>query len=209
MKKYLVSIGLLIFSSASVFAESDNDNASALLKQKLSTLNHYQAQFHQSVTDDAGDVVHEADGTLTLVRPDKLRWQTNAPNETVLIADGDAVWNVDPFVEQVTVISQQQAVQDNPIVLLTSSDDAVWQDYTISVLDKKGETFLVKPVKGQGQISALSLKFTDGQLSSMTFQDAQSQQSALTFTDINTEFSVTPAMFSADVPDHYMVDDQR
>ncbi|MEC7285843.1 MAG: outer membrane lipoprotein chaperone LolA, partial [Pseudomonadota bacterium] len=86
-----------------------NDSASTSLQALLSNMKQFRASFAQTVVDAQQNVVHEAQGTLTMTRPNKLRWETTFPDETLLVADGEAVWNVDTFVEQVTVLSQDNA----------------------------------------------------------------------------------------------------
>ncbi len=176
------------------------------LKTLLNGMQAYKANFSQTVTDSQGEVVHEAEGQLTMARPDKLRWETQVPDETLLIADGKAVWNIDPFVEQVTVIDQSKAIADNPVILLTTQDEATWQKFAI---DGNENQFTVSPKDGNGQIKSLSLTFSDGVMTSLSMLDAQDQQSQLKFSDVRTNFSVNNGVFTADVPDSYMIDDQR
>lgn len=176
------------------------------LKTLLNGMQAYKANFSQTVTDNQGDVVHEAEGKLTMARPDKLRWETQVPDETLLIADGKAVWNIDPFVEQVTVMDQSKAIADNPVILLTTQDETTWQQFAI---DGKDNQFTVSPKDGNGQIKSLSLTFSDGVMTSLTMLDAQDQQSQLTFSGVETNFPVISGIFTADVPDSYMIDDQR
>ncbi|MEC8375938.1 MAG: outer membrane lipoprotein chaperone LolA, partial [Pseudomonadota bacterium] len=110
-------------------------SATDSLKALLADMKQYRATFNQTVVDAQQNVVHEAQGVLTMTRPNKLRWETTFPDETLLIADGEAVWNVDTFVEQVTVLSQESAIKDNPIVLLTASDNATWSQFSITELN--------------------------------------------------------------------------
>lgn len=190
---------------------SDTHNsAKAGLKARLQEFDSYKAKFTQTVTDTEGNVVHEAKGELVMARPNKLRWETTFPDETLLIADGQSVWNLDTFVEQVTIMSQQQTVQDNPIMLLTAQDEQTWDSFTISRLDGELEQYQIVPNHMNGQISALTLAFNaQGRLARLDMLDAQAQTSALVFTDINVGIDVAASMFEVDIPSSYVVDDQR
>jgi len=184
--------------------------AAASLKMHLEKMEQYKAMFSQRVLDAEGDVVHEAMGTLTMARPNKLRWETTFPDETLLVADGSTVWNIDSFVEQVTVISQSQAIQNNPIVLLTSEDDTTWNDFMIEAISDTDATFLIRPVTNEGNIQSLTLSFNEvGLLTSLTMLDAQQQVSQLTFNDIDTVFDIDDMTFMPNIPDTFIVDDQR
>ncbi len=189
-------------------------NASATLHSLLAGMKQFRARFEQTVLDAQQTVVHEAQGMLTMTRPDKLRWETTFPDETLLIADGEAVWNVDSFVEQVTVLSQENAIKDNPIVLLTSRDEQTWNKFAIAQLNAEVgpnlRSFQVTPKELGGQIVTLTLTFNqDDQLAAMNMLDAQQQISTLVFSDIETRFPLAADTFTVDIPDSYIVDDQR
>lgn len=189
---------------------SKDSLAAASLKIHLAKMEQYKAMFSQRVLDAEGDVVHEAMGTLTMARPNKLRWETTFPDETLLIADGSAVWNIDSFVEQVTVISQSQAIQNNPIVLLTSEDDTIWNDFAIEAISDTDTTFRIMPMSNEGNIQSLTLSFNEaGLLTSLTMLDAQQQVSHLTFEDIVTVFDIDGQAFMPTIPESYIIDDQR
>ena len=205
MKKAIfVMLSPLLLSSVSIQADEQSEVA---LKRLLSDMTHYAASFQQTVSDEAGDVVHEATGTLTMTRPDKLRWETAFPDETLLIADGDAVWNIDTFVEQVTIIDQSQAIADNPVILLTSNDPAIWDDFTVT--EGAEGKYTVRPKKDDGQIQSLTMHFDNHTLASLTMLDAQSQTSNLVFSSVNVTDEPDSSLFTVSIPDTYMIDDQR
>lgn len=203
-KTLLILLSPLMLSSFAVQADQQSETA---LKNLLAKMTHYAASFQQTVSDEAGDIVHEATGTLTMTRPDKLRWETTFPDETLLIADGDAVWNIDTFVEQVTIIDQSQAIANNPVILLTSSDPTVWDEFTVSAGEEG--TYTVTPKEGDGQIQSLTMRFDNDTLAALTMLDAQSQRSRLVFSSINITDEPDGALFTVTLPDTYMIDDQR
>lgn len=199
----LLATPALAQSEAPVSAAQAQQN----LQQKLAAMQQYRADFEQTVTDIDGEVVYEASGQLEMARPDKLRWETSMPDENLLIADGRAVWNVDPFVEQVTILDQQRAVQDNPIVLLTSDSAQQWQQFDIA--QPQTNTFTITPKDGEGQIQQLELVFDEQTLTGLTMLDAQQQSSRLQFSDIDTGFKPALSRFEVTIPDTYIIDDQR
>ncbi len=190
-------------------------SAKDALKALLADMKQYRATFNQTVVDAQQNVVHEAQGVLTMTRPNKLRWETTFPDETLLIADGEAVWNVDTFVEQVTVLSQESAIKDNPIVLLTASDNATWKKFSITELNVSAEnealrSFQVTPNEAGGQIETLTLTFNSlGNLAALNMLDTQQQISTLVFDNVETRFMLAADTFEVDVPDSFIVDDQR
>ncbi|WP_346993722.1 outer membrane lipoprotein chaperone LolA [Alteromonas gracilis] len=196
------------------------NTAEVALQSLLSDMKQFRADFAQTVVDADQNIVHEAQGVLTMTRPNKLRWETTFPDETLLIADGESVWNVDSFVEQVTVLSQSKAVEDNPIVLLTASDIATWNKFNIRKVDtssvegddvaKQLSSFQVTPKELGGQISALTLTFNqNNELAALNMLDAQQQISTLVFKDIETRFPLAADTFTVAIPDSFIIDDQR
>jgi outer membrane lipoprotein carrier protein len=212
-------------TTGQVLQEGVGASVSSSLQGLLSNMKQYRAGFDQTVVDAQQNVVHEAQGTLTMTRPNKLRWETTFPDETLLVADGNAVWNVDTFVEQVTVLSQDNAIKDNPIVLLTSTDEAIWSKFSISQVnsgvstnnlasginnDNALQSYQITPKEEGGQILTLTLTFNqDNELASLNMLDAQQQISTLVFNNIETRFPVPADTFSVDIPDSFIVDDQR
>ena len=201
---YFMMAGLVM--SLSVRADEQPE---ALLKRHLSELQFFSAAFSQVVLDENKEAVHEAQGKLYLARPDKLRWETQFPDESLLIADGDSIWNIDPFVEQVTILDQRAAIKDNPFMLLISSDDTVWEKFVVTTDPQQPEFFTVVPKTPEGQIRALTFSFRNDALSSLSVKDAQGQTSDLSFSDINTLTPPQPSLFEPHVNDTYIVDDQR
>ena len=207
MLRFLSRIVLAGALSTTVFSALADEQAKQALQQRLSQMQQFRADFSQQVTDAQGELVHEASGQLVMVRPDKLRWQAQAPDDTLLIADGQSVWNVDTFVEQVTIVKQNQAIQNNPIILLTSTDETKWQQFRIS--QPAEDTFMVTPQTSDSQIQQLELRFDEQSLTGLSMKDAQEQTSKLSFADIETQFTPQLSDFEVTIDDTYTIDDQR
>lgn len=180
--------------------------AEQALKQKLKGLHSYQAEFTQKVVDATGETVQQAKGKLQLQQPDKLVWQLYAPDESKLIADGNTVWQVDPFVEQVVAVNQQQAIANNPLVLLAQPDSQHWQDFSVSEQDNQ---FVINSRATDSQVVSLTLNFDGQQLTQLRILDRQQQTSTMTFSHIQQNIPLDPALFQFSLPKGYDLDDQR
>jgi outer membrane lipoprotein carrier protein len=181
------------------------------LKQKLQQLSSFQANFSQNVTDIDKTVLQQASGKLVLSQPNKLYWELLPPNESVLIADGETVWSLDPFLEQVVAYEQTAATQSNPLILLTDPTNQEWAEFNIvsSMVDGK-QTFTITPKVNSGNIEKLSLFFGEkNQLVSIETTDAQFQVSRLTFSAIRQNQPVASNLFDFALPAGYELDDQR
>lgn len=198
--KAFIALGIIV-GSTHVHATNDKPELRALLA-KINTL---QASFTQVVNDNAGVALQTSSGNLILQQPDRVYWQVLVPDETLLIANGERVYYVDEFVEQVSIFSQRDMVANNPLMLLTSSDDQVWEKFTVTFQNKD---YVVTPVASDGQIIQLTLRFVNNELNQFTLLDNQGQisQFSLNGTILNMPLPVN--QFSYTIPDGFSVDDQ-
>lgn len=201
LSRTLVVLSIWTFTSAS---HADDKTK---LQEILAQLDSFHAQFGQIVTDAQGQLLQEANGELFLMQPDKLYWEVLEPNENILVADGSTVWHIDPFVEQVVAIDQQQAIANNPLMLITSSDPAVWDSFVIE--QTNAGQFSVSSTEDDAFIRSLQLVFDNLTLTKLVFVDSQGQRSELAFSDIRQNQSVDQALFEFRLPEGYDLDDQR
>ncbi len=193
---------LALFGMNTVNAE----DAKQQLQAKLATLFSYQAAFSQTVTDSDGNLLQQAKGHIVLQQPNKLLWQLHAPDESTLLADGQNIWNIDPFLEQVVVYSADAALTDNPLILLTNPKSEQWQDYTVA---KNDQQFTISAINPGAGISELQLSFSDDTLEALKSTDAQQQTSELRFSDIQQNKTLATSTFIFVMPEGFELDDQR
>ncbi len=187
--------------------DSANGDASMSLKTLLKGLKTFKAQFAQTVSDAQGELLQESAGQLILKQPNLMSWQVIEPDENQMIADGQTLWYIDPFVEQVTAVQQAQSVANNPVVLLTDPDNTSWQDFSIRLLENE---YIIEALNPESQIARLILQFDkQGVLSSLRFIDRQQQISALQFSNIEQNQTITDDVFVFALPEGFEMDDQR
>ncbi|MFT7260078.1 MAG: outer membrane lipoprotein carrier protein [Glaciecola sp.] len=207
----LIGVSLITMSSIALCAESVAQDAQTVtpkteLKIKLSKLVSYSARFSQSISDITGKELQNSSGQLTLKTPNMLRWETQLPDETLLIADGITVYSVDPFVEQVTLMQQASITQNNPLMLLVSDDEKQWNTV---IVEKTQSRFVVISKDENANIVSLNIEFNGDELSRLQSTDRQQQKSLLVFSNIAQNQPVPQSLFTFDIPINYIVDDQR
>ncbi|CAI8176269.1 MAG: Outer-membrane lipoprotein carrier protein [Glaciecola sp. HTCC2999] len=206
----LISVSIL-FTSVSVFANNDTENSNVLprakitLRHQLAAISSLQSTFTQTVKDEANNTIYNSSGNLVIQQPDRVYWQVLVPDETLLVADGNKVFYVDEFVEQVSIFNQSQMVADNPLMLLTSTDDEIWKQFTVLQDD---EVFIITPLIAKGQIQKLTLQFNQGQLAAFTLIDSQAQRSEFVLSNIKINMPLPISQFQYDIPSGYSIDDQ-
>ncbi|PKG97419.1 outer membrane lipoprotein chaperone LolA [Paraglaciecola sp. MB-3u-78] len=200
---------LILFTTVllnSTFVLATDMDAKQHLKVKLDKLATYQANFTQTVVDIENTLLQQATGRIVLQQPNKLYWELFEPNESVLLADGDNIWNIDPFLEQVVVNRADIALVNNPLILLTNPDSSQWQEFEVSQADNQ---FIITPRELTGGIVSLRLVFKGDTLVELESQDGQQQKSVLLFSEIKQNHSLPADTFLFVMPDGYELDDQR
>lgn len=188
----------------------DQQASKKVLMAKLATLNFFSANFSQEVLNATGEVLEQSSGTLALSKPNLANWQTITPNEIELISDGKNVWLYDPWVEQVSIYSLSGAIAQTPILLLTSQDENLWQQYSVTQQDNR---FIVSAKNTNSQVKSLTLFFADNndnsELSQFSFLDATGQTSNIKLHNYDAKKAPNAALFHFVIPEGVQIDDQR
>ncbi|MEM0912356.1 MAG: outer membrane lipoprotein chaperone LolA [Pseudomonadota bacterium] len=188
-------------------SSANASEAKKQLRQKLVEISSYRASFVQTVNNALGEELQQTSGILSFGKPERMRWQVQTPDESLSIIDGKHIYNIDPFVEQVTILNQESVTADNPLALLLNDGDAAWEDVEVS---QDGTTFVVVSTVSDANIRQLTLFFDEqGNLSRFQTTDTQEQVNDLVFSDIQTNPMLALDHFTAVIPDGYEIDDQR
>jgi outer membrane lipoprotein carrier protein len=158
------------------------------------------------VVDIENTLLQQATGRIALQQPNKLYWELFEPNESVLLADGENIWNIDPFLEQVVVYAADSALENNPLILLTNPESSKWQEFEVSQAESQ---FIITPHERNGGIESLRLVFKGDSLVELESQDGQQQKSLLLFTEIKQNHALPAETFIFVMPDGYELDNQR
>lgn len=137
-KKSVFSLALLGLAGTT-FADAQSV---AELQRRLEQVSQYSADFDQTVRSSKGKEIQKGQGKFQVKRPNLFRMDTKSPQENLIVSDGKDLWFYDPFVSQVTVNTVQDAVNNTPFVLLTSSDKNHWDQYDVT---QNADTFVLKP----------------------------------------------------------------
>lgn len=212
-------------------AQTLNKNAKSTLMTKLANLDFFSAKFSQEVLSDSGEILEQSSGELAISKPNLANWHTIEPDELAIVSDGQDVWFYNPWIEQVSVYSLSAAIAKTPILLLTSKDESLWQQYSViqksSVMQKNvtqksdnlnnsadvEESFVISSIDDNSQIKSLTLVFETkergGQLKQFSFLDATGQLSHIKLTDFNAQQAPVASLFKFVIPEGVQVDDQR
>ena len=203
---------------ATKFEESKLEASKNLLRAKLANLNFFSASFTQEVVSEAGELLGQSSGNLAISKPNLANWHTLEPDELAIVSDGSDVWFYNPWIEQVSVYSLSAAIARTPILLLTSKDESLWQQYTVSqeMVNQQGNRFVITAKDPNSQIKSLTLVFSDKQqneqgseLSQFSFLDATGQVSHIKLSNFDAQKVPESSLFTFTLPEGVQIDDQR
>ncbi|MEL7291718.1 MAG: outer membrane lipoprotein chaperone LolA [Pseudomonadota bacterium] len=197
MKKFAA---LLMTSFAALAAPKDE------LNQRLQMNDGFSADFSQQLVSPDGDIVMEGEGQVEIARPSLFRWTTTAPDENVLVSDGESLWYYSPFIEQVSIYWQEQATEQTPFVLLTRNRASDWDNYSV---EQQGDTFTLTPTAIDSNQGQFKLKIdAAGAVQGFSVIEQDGQQSHFSFKNINLT-KPNAERFQFVIPQGVEVDDQR
>ncbi len=204
---FTLAVSLLLSSLTTAQAATADRDA---LIERLAGLSTLQAEFSQQVSDPAGELVQQLHGRMALARPNYLYWQTDAPDETLMVADGSNLWYYNPFVEQVTVYQQTDAMEQSPLLLLLDADAQAWSHYTVK---QEGDSFALQPKPSADSQQSLQLIFAEddssARLERIILDDGQGQISTIDLENVQLNQAVERGLFEFNLPEGVDLDDQR
>ncbi len=197
MKKWLA----LMMCSFSVLATPKEN-----LSERLSLTDGFSAKFQQQVISPDNEVVMEGNGLVDIARPSLFRWETLDPDENLLVSDGKSLWYYSPFIEQVTIYNQEQAMEQTPFVLLTRSRPGDWDAYNV---EQENDVFTLTPTSVESNQGQFQITIDDkGIVKGFNVIEQDGQKSLFSFNDVKQTKPDT-SLFTFNIPDGVEVDDQR
>ncbi len=202
MKKIFSAFFLSFF----LFSTANAASAKAELSKRLSINEGFSADFSQQVISPDGETIMEGEGTVEIARPSLFRWSTTFPDENLLVSDGKTLWYYSPFIEQVSIYWQEQAVEQTPFILLTRNRASDWDNYTVS---QQGNEFTLIPTavdstQGQFQINIDAKGIVQG----FNVIEQDGQRGLFKFSNIKLG-KPNANRFTFTIPKGVEVDDQR
>ena len=177
------------------------------LMAKLSEINYINAKFKQIVVNEDDDVLQEGYGTLAISKPNLVNWHTTEPSETLIVSDGKDLWFYDPFIDQVSLYSLSKSIANTPVLLLTSEDPALWNNFQVSQINNGN--YVIHSLDVNSQVKSLELSFNNEQLSKLSILDSTGQVSHISLIDVDFITQPKASLFEFVISEGITVDDQR
>lgn len=187
----------LAFTARAVAA----DDARARMEAFSKGLHAVSGSFSQSVTDANGHRGDESRGTLALEAPRQFRWETTAPYQQTIVADGSKVWVYEPDLEQVSVRGQSAAEAHSPLTVLTDLSQLDSQFKASEGGEHDGLAWLRLASKAkEPEFEYAELGFDAASLQRMRFKDQLGNLTEIRFADWKRNPSLPAGTFTFTPP---------
>ncbi|PSW18421.1 outer membrane lipoprotein chaperone LolA [Photobacterium sanctipauli] len=196
----------LLIATPMVFTANAWANPQQELSSRLGKVNAFSADFSQKVISPDGDVLVEGEGDVAIKRPNLFRWNTETPDENLLVSDGKTLWYYSPFIEQVTAMWLDDATEQTPFVLLTRNSSQDWQQYNVA---QTADTFTLTPKSGASSMGKFIVTVAkSGEVRGFSVVEQDGQRSNFTFTRFSKQAPASD-IFRFSPPQGVELDDQR
>ena len=184
MRRGLLAILAALLPSAVVADAAADARAATRLEEALDSLSSLRAEFSQTVTDAGGARTESAEGSVSLARPGRFRWDYRAPAQ-LIVSDGTSVWLYDVDLAQVTVRPAADSLAGTPALLLSGQADLAGA-FEISDGGEQGglSWSRLRPKDADSDFTELRVGVTGRELRHMTLLDKLGQTTQLEFSRI-------------------------
>lgn len=194
MKQFILFVAL--FFSASAFSESVGDE----LQNKLNAMRTMTANFKQVVKAKQKEISHSS-GTMALERPGRFRWQTNAPMEQLVVADGKKLWVYDVDLEQVTVKKQEKELKGTAALFLSGYNNTVTRDFDVTATTSRADQIYdLRSKSDKANFQRIKLVFNKEVLISIEMFDQLGQHTIVHLTQVKSNPKVAASLFQFKPP---------
>ena len=187
---------LILMFGISISQSLRADEAGEQLSALMSNAESMTANFKQRIVDDNGDVLQESEGTVSVSRPFKLRWETVKPFNYLMVTDGDTLWRYDADLEQLNSEPLTEEMRQTPALLLGLGGAELQQNFDVVSADEGVFTLLPK---GESPFTEMTVSFSEqGVIEAMTMSDSLGQRTTLELEDVSINPEMAAGIFTMD-----------
>ena len=193
----MLLLPVLAFSSLSAPADAESVKR---LGQLLGS-DTITARFSQLTLDGSGTQLQETAGEMSVKRPGLFYWHTDAPQEQLMVSDGQKVSLWDPDLEQVTIKKLDQRLTQTPALLLSGDVSKISESFDITS-KQAGDVmdFTLKPKTKDTLFDSLRLSFRGCKINDMQLIDSVGQRTNILFTGVKVNEPIPASKFKFDIP---------
>ena len=179
--------------------------AGAALSERLAGIRQFEARFTQTVFGARGEVLQEADGRIAIERPQRFRWEVDAPYPQLIVTvtgvGGERIYIHDPDLDQVTIRSLDESLDGTPAMILVGDPGQITTQFEVSTQAvERGDQFVLTPRDERSLYGQLYLSFGTEHLERIEILDSFGQMTQVSFSNVTLNEPIDPARFSFEIP---------
>jgi outer membrane lipoprotein carrier protein len=193
------SVSIALFALSTLLLSFTTWSAAPAVEEALDTMQSFEADFVQSVSDDKLFRDEKSSGKVWVQRPGKFFWRyDNGPQKLDIIADGVNLWIYQPALKQVMVHQLADIEQDIPVSWL-ASDQPIAKRYNTRLLadNARGlQWFDLQNKKGGTQeIAFIELGMKDNLMQEVRLTSSDGKITLVTFSNAKRNTTIDPNKF--------------
>lgn len=195
----MLLVSALALGAVSVQADEKDVARLTQLLEKSQTIS---ARFSQLTLDASGTSLQETSGEMSVKRPGLFYWHTDAPQEQVVVSDGQKVTLWDPDLEQATIKKLDVRLNQTPALLLSGDVSKISQSFDITSKEQ-GEVmdFTLKPKTKDTLFDSLRVSFRRGLINDMQLVDSVGQRTNILFNGVKANEAIPASKFQFKIPE--------
>lgn len=196
--RYLTAVGSVLLIGGGVVAGTAHANPATNLNKLLTNTKSMTANFSQTTKGGAKEITFS--GTMSVQRPNRLRWETKSPSEQLIVANGNTLWVYDKDLAQATRQSTSAQVGDTPALLLSGNLAQITQNFTVTQPQVGKNYYVLTPKSTNASFKNLSISFSGGRPVMMVLNDQLGQTTSIRFSNIKTNQTIAASKFDFTPP---------
>jgi len=147
----------------------------------------YRASFHQAYRNEVLGDTRTSSGTVYFMKPGRMRWDYETPNQRYLISDGQMLWIYEPEFQQYYT----QSLQDSELpaaLRFLMGEGRLREDFAIRILEQGSEESRLELIPNVASSQYQKIQFLvrneNGQIRETLLFDALGNTNSLTFADM-------------------------
>jgi outer membrane lipoprotein carrier protein len=197
--RLLVALTVALAASAAPAAD-DGALRKALdaLQQRYDATRSLRAEFRQTVQSPTLAGTLDSRGTVAFEKPNRMRWDYEAPDRQTIIGDGETLWIYQPVEKQVIKAPLKEAFQTSTPVTFLAGLGRIERDFEPSLEREDPERWVLrlKPRKDAGiGVLTLSVRKADASVEEARIVDPLGTETRIHFSAERRNAALDPALF--------------
>ena len=163
MKYFWIILIYLLFLGSVDQPIAEEKDLLQLIQKQYQSIRSFSGRFIQSShRADTGTGPKKAEGLVSYKRPGKMRWLYEAPEEQLLVTNGQTMWLFDPLLENVTVQKLEKITEGTALSFLLGlgnlKTDFIHRDISKNLLiGQDGLIVELEPKKSTANLAFIQL----------------------------------------------------